>query len=221
MLQQANFIPSTTNDIGSSSNKITSYRKIHLGHPLNESNTSNIGNSNILKTILSCSGRNIKFSNCWLIDSFSHCWLIDSGHNNHICPSLQVFESLYRIKHINVNLPSGNSVQVSYTCSVQISLFLYITNVLYSNEFKLNLIYVSKLYQSLNLSVKFTYNHCYFQDIKSLKMISFDNQVNGLYKLMMNIIKIWMTPSHAYTKFKLLHFDILGPIATQFVHGHK
>lgn len=63
---------------------------------------------------------------------------------------------------------------------------LHITNIIYSQEFTLNLIYVSKLCKYLHLVAKFTPDHYYLQNMKSIKMIGLTNQMNGLYKFMLD-----------------------------------
>lgn len=72
--------------------------------------------------------------------NMSHMWLLDSGANDHICFSLHFFESFYKIWPIQVHFPNGNSVVVNYASNVHLSPKLYITKVLYSPQFTLNLI---------------------------------------------------------------------------------
>lgn len=134
-LQQTHLIPST-NDIGSRSNQITSSRMVQLDHSSPEPNSSTIGNIYNSKFDLSC---------CLSNNHTSTCWLIDFGANDHICSSLHFFDSCYRIKPLNVYVPNNSSVQVHYAGNVQISPFISIFIVLYSDAFKVNLIFVSKL----------------------------------------------------------------------------
>lgn len=103
--------------------------------------------------------------------------IIDSGVNNHICSSFNFFSYFHKIKHIIINLPNGYSVKV-HVGNIIFSSKLHLTNVLYSPDFKLNLILVSKLYQTLSCNVKL-FDKCYFiQDMNSLSMISLVKQ-NG------------------------------------------
>lgn len=127
------------------------------------------------------SGINTIFS-CSLHVPSDH-WLIDSGANEHICSSLHLFHSYYRIKPICVNLPNGSSVIVQYAGTVVFSPHFHITHVLYSPSFKVNLISVSKICQSLPYHVHFLLNTCVIQDVKTQKMIGLGNLCDGLYRL--------------------------------------
>ena len=110
-------------------------------------------------------------------------WLIDSRANEHICSSLHLFHSYYKIKPINVNLPNGSSVLVQYAGTVVFSPHFHITHVLYSPSFKVNLISVSKICQSLPYHVHFLLNTYVIQDVKTQKMICLGNHCDGLYRL--------------------------------------
>jgi len=58
----------------------------------------------------------------------------------------------------------------------------YLTNVLYSPSFKLNLMSFHKLSESLSCFFQFLPNQCIIQDSTSLKMIGLASQQDGLYK---------------------------------------
>lgn len=118
----------------------------------------NLGNISNYKFNLPYSSSNSHISNCYLTDS---------GANDRICSSLHFLDIFYRIKTLNVHLPNGSWVQMKYAGNVQISPFLSILIVLYSDVFKINLIYVSKLCQSLSISIKFTPTHYCFHRIWS------------------------------------------------------
>lgn len=113
LLQQANLLSSA----GPVSNHIsTSYS---LGHsPRDASQT-------VIYSIISCS-----------IHATPDYWLLDSGANDHICSYLTSFTSFYKIKPINVNLPNGFSVLVQHAGNISFSPNLFLTNVLYSPDFK-------------------------------------------------------------------------------------
>jgi hypothetical protein len=169
LLQKTSLIPSASPNIGSSSNHI---------------HTSSVTDSGLLfqtpslpyiHSIVSCS-----------IQVDSKFWLIDSGANDHICSSLDWFSSYYKIKPVHVNLPNGNSVVVNYAGNIHFSQDLYITHVLYSPEFRLNLIFVSKLCANLSCCVEFSSHKCVIQDVTSKKMIGLGDQANGLYRLVVN-----------------------------------
>ncbi|KAK2459095.1 putative mitochondrial protein [Trifolium repens] len=125
-----------------------------------------------LHNIVSCS-----------IHSNSSNWLLDSGASDHVCSLLHWFNSFHSIKPLHVNLPNGHTVIVTHAGSVSFSPSLYLHNVLYSPDFKLNLISVAKLSQSLFCVVHFYANKCVIQDMKSKRTIGLGDHVDGLYKL--------------------------------------
>lgn len=75
--------------------------------------------------------------------------LLDSGANENICFNLSHFTSFYKIKPVCVGLPNCTSVIVHYAGNVAFTSHFYLTNVLRSLVFNLNLISVAKLCQSL------------------------------------------------------------------------
>jgi len=160
LLQQSSLVPSATTSNPASTNHIAT------------SFPSSIDFTSGINTIFSCS-----------LHVPSDHWLIDSGANEHICSSLHLFHSYYKIKPINVNLPNGSSVLVQYAGTVVFSPHFHITHVLYSPVFKVNLISVSKICQSLPYHVHFLLNTCVIQDVKTQKMIGLGNLCDGLYRL--------------------------------------
>ena len=109
-------------------------------------------------------------------------WLLDSGANEHIFTTLSHFDSIYPIKPVYVTLPNGSSVVLDQAGTITFSPQFYLTNVLYSPTFKLNLISVAKLCQALSCVFHFSANQCLIQDTTSLKMIGLASQQDGLYK---------------------------------------
>lgn len=99
---------------------------------------------------------------------------------------LHFFESFYKIRPIQVHLPNGNSVLVNFASNFQFSPNLYITNVLYSPGFALNLIPISKSCQSLSCTIQLTNVVCHIQYMKHLKMIGLKEHINGFYQLKMD-----------------------------------
>lgn len=128
LLQQVKLIPSPGHDIGSSTNHLNTFIFSHINHSLDEPRQSSIP----IVTTYSVSN-NIKV------------WLLDSGANDHIYFFRSWFTSFYQIKLIKVHLPNGNLVLGHCAGNIHFSPQLYITNVLYSLEFGLNLISISKL----------------------------------------------------------------------------
>ena len=122
LLQQSSLVPSATASNPASTNHVATYFP------------SSIDFTSGINTVFSCS-----------LHVPSDHWLIDSGANEHICSSLHLFHTYYKIKPINVNLQNGSSVLVQYVGIVVFSPNFHITHVLYSPSFKVNLISVSKI----------------------------------------------------------------------------
>ena len=148
LLHQSSLVPSTSISNPASTNHISS------------SFPSSIDFTSGINTVLSCS-----------LHVQANHWLIDYVANEHICPSLHLFHSYYKIKPINVNLPNGSSVIVHYVGTVMFSPHFHINHVLYSPFFKVNLISVSKICQSLFYHVHFLLGKCVIQDLKTQKMV--------------------------------------------------
>jgi len=123
LLQQSSFIPPSSNTTSATTNHV-------ISAPASSSTNASAGINNIF----SCS-----------LHVKSPHWLIDSGANEHICSSISLLHSFYKIKPLQVTLPNGTSVLVHYAGTVFFPHHFYITNVLYSPHFKVNLISVSKL----------------------------------------------------------------------------
>lgn len=101
------------------SSSTTSATTVHI-----ISTPSSMTTSAGINTVLSCS-----------LHVKSPHWLIDSGANKHICSSMSLLHSLYKIKLMHVTLPNGTSVLVHDAGTVRFSPSFHITNVLYSPHF--------------------------------------------------------------------------------------
>jgi hypothetical protein len=117
------------------------------------------------------------------ISAKSDIWILDSGANEHITSSAHWFTSYHKIDPKPVNLPNGTSVLVQYAGTIHFSPQFYLENVLYSSSFTMNLIYISKICESLNCYANFHDKKCLLQDLHSQKMIGLGEQIEGLYKL--------------------------------------
>jgi len=162
LLRQATLLPSTVSPSVSTSNQLTTSPCIPHA-PIQ-------------------SGIQSVFS-CLFHANYLPVWIIDSGANDHVCFSKSHFTSFYKIKHVLVSLLNGNSVYVHYAGNVSFAPDLYLSHVLYSPKFKVNLISVSKMCESLSCSVNFVSNKCLIQDVTSQKMIGLGDKSDGLYKL--------------------------------------
>jgi hypothetical protein len=164
LLQQVSLLPSvSTNPSVPSTN--------HVSTSLTQPPTSTDSPSGIACP-LSCS-----------LISHSNFWLLDSGATDHVCSSLHWFTSFYRIKPVHISLPNGTSVLVNFAGNITFSPFLHVTHVLYSPDFKLNLLSVAKLCNSLSCTVRFTPSNCLIQDLISKRTIGLGDQVDHLYHL--------------------------------------
>jgi len=163
LLQQSSFTPPTSNTTSATTNRVISAHA--------SSSTNAFAGIN---TIFSCS-----------LHVKSPHWLIDSGANEHICSSIALLHSFYKIKLVHVTLPNGQSILVHYAGTVFFSPYFHIINVLYSPHFKVNLISVSKLLKLKTYDKHFVNDICTIQDVKSQKMIGLGDLCDGLYRLRM------------------------------------
>lgn len=144
---------------------------------VNKITTSNIPhNSHTLSEFISLS---INLVISYHVSNNSSYWIIDSRVNDHVCSSMYLLESFYHIRCDKVHLPNGKLSKLSMFIMFN-SLITFYINIIYSYKFKLNLIFMSKLCQSLTCSLKFIIDHCSVNYMKSLRKIGLNNQVNGL-----------------------------------------
>jgi len=164
---------------------ITQEQYTHLVSLLQQSNSvasaSPHVSSNVNSHPTTSSGINTISSNS--LHLTNPIWLIDSGANEHICSSLHFFSSIYDISPIRVNLPNSQTVIVTKAGIVQFSPHFHISYVLFSSQFKVNLISVSKLLNSLSCIVQFHTDGYIIQDLTSKKMIRLGEPHDGLFKL--------------------------------------
>ncbi|GMJ13708.1 hypothetical protein HRI_005040000 [Hibiscus trionum] len=114
---------------------------------------------------LSMQGMILSYINSLSTFHNSFNWIIDSGASRHICCSKAAFESLNPIFNSSVMLPNATIIKVTHASTVRLSPEFVLTNVLYVPDFKLNLIAVSELVKSSNLTVLFDKSHCLIQDL--------------------------------------------------------
>jgi hypothetical protein len=142
LLQQANLFASTQQPpLNSASNNVSASNVINDGPSPHDPSTS---------------------GNCFYFNSVSKpsYWILDSGANEHICSSSHWFKSMHSIAPISVSLPNGASILVHNACTVCLTDKITLDNVLYSSDFTINLISISKMCHSLNCSVQFVSNQC-------------------------------------------------------------
>ncbi|KAI5427668.1 hypothetical protein KIW84_032905 [Lathyrus oleraceus] len=155
LLQQTNLLPSNPTP-----NPSANHISTHFSHTPNENS------GKLFVSTVSCS--------TYIKPDF---WILDSGANDHVCSSLKLFSCYHKIQPISVCLPNGSVFLAKHAGTIQFSPHLQINNVLYTPDFSLNLVSVSKLCQSTNCKFIFSANDCF-------------NQVEGLYRLRTDIDSI-------------------------------
>lgn len=80
-------------------------------------------------------------------------------------------------------LPNGSIIVAKLAGTICFSPHLHLSNVLYTSEFPLTLLSVSKLCQSLNCTFQFSDNKCFIQDVNTKRMIGLAIVVEGLYRI--------------------------------------
>lgn len=110
-------------------------------------------------------------------------WILVSGANDHVCSSLFIFSLYYKIIPAKINLPNDNYVIVNYDGNIRFSPILNLTNILFSPNFHLNLIYISKMCQTLNCCTIFSIGNCILQELNIKRMIYLSSRVKGLHRL--------------------------------------
>ncbi|CAN1266422.1 Retrovirus-related Pol polyprotein from transposon TNT 1-94 [Linum perenne] len=114
----------------------------------------------------------------------THEWIIDTGASDHICSSISILIDPIPISHVSVTLPNGSSLLATHEGSVKLSSHLQLSRVLYVPGFSFNLLSVSRLTQSMKISVEFCAEQCRILDLLSQKMIGIAYQIRGLYLLL-------------------------------------
>ncbi|RHN38558.1 putative RNA-directed DNA polymerase [Medicago truncatula] len=110
-------------------------------------------------------------------------WILDSGASDHVCPFIQSFTTIFKIKPILVSFPNGNLLFASYAGSIHFSENLYLDNVLFLPEFHLSIISISQLTKNLNCLLIFSSNSCMLQDTSTQRTIGDVELINNLYIL--------------------------------------
>lgn len=114
----------------------------------------------------SYSGNALLAGNYGLLSTNSfNTWIIDNGVTDHMCRSLDMFDT-YKIASTDNNfitIPDGSKIQITHTGTIKLNNFIELNNVLYVPIFKFNLNYVHKLCKDNGLSVQFTSDICYVQ----------------------------------------------------------
>ena len=109
--------------------------------------------------------------------------MLDTGATNHFVCSVDLLTSITATMQSLVQLPNGESAQVTHIGTVTLSSSLTLTNVLCVPSFSFNLLSVSSLTLSQPYCLVFLSTYCFIQDLLSWKTIGVGKAVDGLYLL--------------------------------------
>ncbi|KAL2236391.1 UNVERIFIED_CONTAM: Retrovirus-related Pol polyprotein from transposon RE1 [Sesamum indicum] len=114
----------------------------------------------------------------------ANSWIVDTGATCHMCGDVKLFHSLTVLKAPKrIHLPD-NSITLATQCGdIQLCPKFILTNVLLVPSFTHNLLSVSQLCSSLNLSFSFHNSFCVLQDLKSDRVLAIGKQHKHLYYL--------------------------------------
>ncbi|KAA0065480.1 Cysteine-rich RLK (receptor-like protein kinase) 8 [Cucumis melo var. makuwa] len=110
-------------------------------------------------------------------------WIIDSGASRHICHDKSLFKNWSHTNNMFVMLPNGHRISVDLIGDIQINGSLTLKDVLFVSQFAYNLISVSCLLITKNISLDFQSTCCIIQDLSRPMMIGKASCQNGLYVL--------------------------------------
>ncbi|KAL2539822.1 Uncharacterized protein Adt_00800 [Abeliophyllum distichum] len=118
-------------------------------------------------------------------------WIIDTGASNHICTNSAQMSNLKLVtKPTSVLLPDGSSKVVKNTGTIAINHRITLTDVLHIPTFKLNLLSVPKLCQTVHIKFVFYPTYCLLQDLKSNRTLAV-GKLNG---------KLYILDDHSFMK---------------------
>jgi hypothetical protein len=92
---------------------------------------------------------------------FASEWVIDTSATDHMVTTTHYFTTMQLVHNVTVNLPNGQSVNVTHIGSIQLTTSLLLTNVLCVPSFDFNLISVSKLTSFLQCCIFFLSTYCF------------------------------------------------------------
>ena len=110
-------------------------------------------------------------------------WVLDTGATDHIICSVSLLTFVTALTQCVVELPNGESAQVTHIGTVKLSATLILDHVLCVPSFSVNLFSISKLTQQLPYCLVFLSQFCFIQDLSSWKTIGIGEMHNGLYLL--------------------------------------
>lgn len=109
--------------------------------------------------------------------------VLDTGATDHIIYSATLLTTITSITHSIVELPNGESAQVTHIDTIQLSTTLILDNALCVPSFSFNLLSISKLTQKLPYCLVFVSQFFFIPDLLSWKTIGIGEVHHGLYLL--------------------------------------
>jgi Pol polyprotein len=110
-------------------------------------------------------------------------WIIDSGATDHICASIDLFESYRNFdKHPNtITIADGKQVIVEHIGTIRFDNGIVLQNVLHVPGLKFNLISTHKLCTDMQCAITFTHDKCLIQGPTLPQSVVLGNLASGLY----------------------------------------
>lgn len=128
---------------------------------------------------------------------FTKPWILDSGATDHIVSDSTLFTHPKPPSVPVVNLPTGSSIPITCTGTIPFNSDITLADVLCVPSFNLNLMFASKVTDSLNCCAILFPTFCVLQDLASGKMIGSGKMRGGLY---------YMSPIHRTpTSYQVSH----------------
>ncbi|KAL2235368.1 UNVERIFIED_CONTAM: Retrovirus-related Pol polyprotein from transposon RE1 [Sesamum indicum] len=127
-------------------------------------------------------GMTVEYS--YSIGCNSVSWIVDTGATSHMCGDVKLFQSLTSLKAPKcIYLPNNSTTLATQSGDIQLCFTLTLTNVLLVPSFPHNLLSVSQLCSSHNLSFSFHNSFCVLQDLKADRVLAIGKQHKHLYYL--------------------------------------
>ncbi|KAH0650173.1 hypothetical protein KY284_030085 [Solanum tuberosum] len=110
-------------------------------------------------------------------------WIVDSGASHHVAANKHLMSMNHNTMREGdkVNLPTGDSVDISNIGDASSFQNEVMKNVLFVPDFKFNLLSVSKITKELSCFVSFYPDFCVFQDLYSGRVKGIGKEEGGLY----------------------------------------
>uniref|UniRef100_A0A803LHJ5 Retrovirus-related Pol polyprotein from transposon TNT 1-94-like beta-barrel domain-containing protein n=1 Tax=Chenopodium quinoa TaxID=63459 RepID=A0A803LHJ5_CHEQI len=118
-----------------------------------------------------------------LLTCFNTRWIIDSGATDHMCSSLDLFDTYHKYnKYPNtITVANGKQVTVEHIGNMTFQNGIILKNVLHVPGFQFNLISTHKLCKDLGYDIKFTHDTCVIQDPIKNSSLVLGKLDSGLY----------------------------------------